>query len=145
MKKIFALLLVVMMCFALVSCGNDRSASIEGIKAQLDPIMAEYGVEEYDILITVSNRYEIVCPGLTEMKCTDVIGILKDAISLGDMEDMEEEGEVIRFSGNIRETDEEDSEYYYYVNEAQAELSDRSSAGLYCSDNHGLCIYKDND
>lgn len=145
MKKIFVLILAVMMCFALASCGNDRSASIEGIKAQLDPIMAEYGVEEYDILITVSERYEIVCPELPDMKCSDVIDILKAAISLGEMENMEEEGEIIRFSGNIRETDEEDSEYYYYVNEAQAELSDRSSAGLYCSENHGTCIYRDND
>ena len=142
MKKIFALILAIVLSLSLCACGNKKSASIEAIKEKIAPIMAEYGVEEYDVQLSPSERYEVVCPNHVEISDREMCEMIIDLIALGDMEDMEEEGEKIRFSGWIRESTEDDSEYYYYVNEAQAELSDRPCAGLYHSKNHGRCVYE---
>ena len=141
MKKLVALLLAVLMCLTFAACGQNRDASIALIDEGVAPIMAEYGLTEYEIQISDSNRYAILCPAFEELSDGDKCDITKALVGVGDIEDQENEGETIRCSGNIYVED--DGLYYYYVNEAQAELSDRPSAGLYCSDTHGECHYED--
>lgn len=140
MKKLFALLLAAVLCFSLVACGNKDKATIDTIKTEIAPIMSEYGVDEYDITLTASERYEIICPSAKTIADKKICNILKELIALGDIE---ADGKDVPFSGNIRI--EEDGDYYYYVNAAQAELSNRSSAGLYRSDAPSRCLYEDED
>lgn len=140
MKKVIALILAVVICVAMVACGNEDKVTIDAIKTEIAPIMSEYGVDEYDIILTVSERYEIICPAAKTIADQKICNMLKELIALGDIEaDVKE----VPFSGNIRV--EEDGDYYYYVNAAQADLSNRSSAGLYRSDAPSRCLYEDED
>lgn len=141
MKKLFALLLTAVMCFSLAACGEKTDPNADVLKAELEPIMTGYGITEFSVQFDLSKRYEIVCPEITSLSNPKKCSVLKDIIALGELTGLEEK--TFRFSGNIYIDGTEEAGYYYYVNSAQAKLSNRSSAGLYHSNHHDKCLHND--
>lgn len=156
MKKWIALLLAAIMCIFLAACGESKfnEKATAAINEHIAPILADYQVSEYFPVISPSeDRYDIVIvsPSVGSMTYGNLCALIKELIALEEVQDPSEVDKQYKFSGTIYEDcalnkdgyiDYLEVEYYYYVNSAQAQFSNRPSAGLYCS-SYSQCLYAD--